>query len=197
MKSEKDHKKQEELREESVYENEIPVEGEKTSEETAQDAEAEENEPTLEERLAQANEQIEQLQDKYLRQVAEFDNYRKRTIKEKAELVLNGGEKVMTALLPVLDDLERAQANMAKSTDVETLREGVELIIDKLGKALAAQGLKPIDTTDAAFDTDFHEAIAMVPVEDETQKGKVIDCVQTGYLLNEKVLRHAKVAVGQ
>lgn len=197
MKSEKDHKKQEELREESVYENEIPVEGEETSEKTAQNAEAEENEPTLEERLAQANGQIEQLQDKYLRQVAEFDNYRKRTIKEKAELVLNGGEKVMTALLPVLDDLERAQANMAKSTDVETLREGVELIIDKLGKALAAQGLKPIDTTDAVFDTDFHEAIAMVPVEDETQKGKVIDCVQTGYMLNEKVLRHAKVAVGQ
>lgn len=197
MKSEKDHKKQEELREEPVYETEIPVEGEETSEETAQNAEAEENEPTLEERLAQANEQIEQLQDKYLRQVAEFDNYRKRTIKEKAELVLNGGEKVMTALLPVLDDLERAQANMAKSTDVETLREGVELIIDKLGKALAAQGLKPIDTTDAVFDTDFHEAIAMVPVEDETQKGKVIDCVQTGYMLNEKVLRHAKVAVGQ
>ena len=197
MKSEKDHKKQEELREEPVYETEIPVEGKETSEETAQNAEAEENEPTLEERLAQANEQIEQLQDKYLRQVAEFDNYRKRTIKEKAELVLNGGEKVMTALLPVLDDLERAQANMAKSTDVETLREGVELIIDKLGKALAAQGLKPIDTTDAVFDTDFHEAIAMVPVEDETQKGKVIDCVQTGYMLNEKVLRHAKVAVGQ
>ena len=197
MKSEKDHKKQEELREEPVYETEIPVEGKETSEETAKNAEAEENEPTLEERLAQANEQIEQLQDKYLRQVAEFDNYRKRTIKEKAELVLNGGEKVMTALLPVLDHLERAQANMAKSTDVETLREGVELIIDKLGKALAAQGLKPIDTTDAVFDTDFHEAIAMVPVEDETQKGKVIDCVQTGYMLNEKVLRHAKVAVGQ
>ena len=197
MKSEQVNKNREDLHEKDVQEREIPVEGEETVAEETQSAETEEEEPTLEERLALAQEQIEQLQDKYLRQVAEFDNYRKRTLKEKAELVLNGGEKVMTALLPVLDDLERAQANIEKSTDVETLKEGVELIISKLGKVLTAQGLKPIETKDATFDTDFHEAIAMVPVEDETQKGKVIDCVQTGYMLNEKVLRHAKVAVGQ
>lgn len=197
MKSEQINKNREDLHEKDVQEREIPVEGEETVAEETQSAETDEEEPTLEERLAQAQEQIEQLQDKYLRQVAEFDNYRKRTLKEKAELVLNGGEKVMTALLPVLDDLERAQANIEKSTDVETLKEGVELIISKLGKVLTAQGLKPIETKDTTFDTDFHEAIAMVPVEDETQKGKVIDCVQTGYMLNEKVLRHAKVAVGQ
>lgn len=152
---------------------------------------------TLEEKLAAAEAEIEQLKDKYLRQVAEFDNFRKRTLKEKTELILNGGEKTISSLLPVLDDLERAQANMAKSENVTELREGVDLIIDKLYKTLAAQGLQKIETQNALFDTDFHEAIALVPTEDEAQKGHVIDCVQTGYLMNEKVIRHAKVAVGQ
>ncbi len=152
---------------------------------------------TCEQQLEEALEEVAQLKDKYLRQVAEFDNYRKRTLKEKAEIILNGGEKVLGALLPVLDDLERAQANMAKSEDVETLREGVDLIVDKLLKTLATQGLTAIDAAGQDFNTDFHEAIAMVPVDDPKQKGKVIDCVQTGYMLHEKVLRHAKVAVGQ
>lgn len=141
--------------------------------------------------------EIENLKDKYLRQVAEFDNYRKRTLKEKTELILNGGEKVLTALLPVLDDLERAAANIEKSDDIKTLKEGVALIIDKLNKSLAAQGLQRIDTIGKAFDTDFHEAVAMIPAQEEDQKNHVIDCVQTGYLLNEKVIRHAKVVVGQ
>ncbi len=156
-----------------------------------------ETEKTDAEKLAEAEEEIARLKDKYLRQVAEFDNYRKRTIKEKSELILNGGEKVMQALLPILDDLERAEANMAKSDNVETLREGLELILSKLMKTLSAQGLKKIETEAQDFNTDYHEAIALVPVEDSEQKGKIIDCVQPGYLLNEKVIRHAKVAVGQ
>ena len=156
------------------------------------EAEAEEKDP-----LAEAQEQLAALNDKYLRLAAEFDNFRKRTIKEKADLILTGGEKVLSALLPVHDDLERARDNMQKATDVESLREGVEMIIGKLDKTLAAQGLKRMEPIGTLFDTDFHEAIAMVPVPEDEQKGHVIDCVQTGYLLGEKVVRHAKVVVGQ
>ena len=156
------------------------------------EAEAEEKDP-----LAEAQEQLASLNDKYLRLAAEFDNFRKRTIKEKADLILTGGEKVLSALLPVLDDLERARDNMQKATDLESLREGVEMIIGKLDKTLAAQGLKRMEPIGTLFDTDFHEAIAMVPVPEDEQKGHVIDCVQTGYLLGEKVVRHAKVVVGQ
>lgn len=152
---------------------------------------------TAEELLAEAEEEIARLKDQYLRQVAEFDNYRKRTLKEKAELILNGGEKTIAALLPVLDDMERAQANIAQNQDYDALKEGVELIAKKLLDILEKQGLKKIDTADKDFDVDFHEAIAMVPVTDDARKGKVIDCVATGYMLNDHVLRHAKVAVGQ
>jgi len=141
--------------------------------------------------------QIEELHDKYLRQVAEFDNYRKRTLKERAELILNGGEKTIVALLPVLDDMERAIANGAKTDDPEVLREGMTLIYHKLMKTLETLGVSTIDTTDADFDTDVHEAVAMVPGMGDDKKGKVIDCLTTGYKLNEKVIRHAKVAVGQ
>lgn len=141
--------------------------------------------------------QVAELKDKYLRQVAEFDNYRKRTLKEKTELILNGGEKVLTALLPVLDDFERAQESFKKSSDVEALREGVTLIFEKLVKTLESQGLKSIDAVGQDFNTDFHEAIAMIPAPNDDDKGKVIDCIQTGYMLNEKVIRHAKVAIGQ
>ena len=148
-------------------------------------------------KLAAAEEEIAQLKDKYLRQVAEFDNYRKRTLKEKTELILNGGAKVLEALLPVLDDLERAMQNIEKSDDVTTLKEGVDLIINKLEKTLHTQGLKKMETVGKEFDTDFHEAVALIPAQEEAQKNHVIDCVQTGYMLNDKVLRHAKVVVGQ
>ena len=173
---------------------ETEIENAQTEGETAEtaEAEAEEKDP-----LAEAQEQVAALNDKYLRLAAEFDNFRKRTIKEKADLILTGGEKVLSALLPVLDDLERARDNMQKATDVESLREGVEMIIGKLDKTLAAQGLKRMEPIGTLFDTDFHEAIAMVPVPEDEQKGHVIDCVQTGYLLGEKVVRHAKVVVGQ
>ena len=147
--------------------------------------------------VTQLENQLAELKDRYLRKVAEFDNYRKRTLKEKTELVLNGGEKVITSILPILDDFERAEDNIHKATDLDALKEGVELIFQKLLKVLEAQGLKKIETHEADFNTDFHEAIAMVPAANEEQKGKVVDCVQTGYTLNDKVIRHAKVAIGQ
>lgn len=147
--------------------------------------------------LTLAQEEAADLKDKYLRSVAEFDNYRKRMLKEKTELILNGGEKVITAILPVLDDMERAIENGKKTDDAAVLQEGMELIYQKLMKTLEGQGVKKMDTTDADFNTDVHEAIAMVPGMGDDKKGKVIDCVQTGYTLNDKVIRHAKVAVGQ
>ena len=147
--------------------------------------------------LEKAQEQIDELKDKYLRSVAEFDNYRKRTLKEKAELILNGSEKAVGAVLPILDDMERAIANGEKTDDPQVLREGISLIYAKFQKVLESLGVKEIETTDADFDTDVHEAIAMVPGMGDDKKGKVLDCVQKGYKLNEKVIRHAKVAVGQ
>lgn len=147
--------------------------------------------------LEEAQQQIDELKDKYLRSVAEFDNYRKRTLKEKAELILNGSEKAIAAVLPILDDMERAIANGEKTEDLNVLREGMSLIYTKFHKVLESIGVKEIETADADFDTDVHEAIAMVPGMGDDKKGKVLDCVQKGYKLNDKVIRHAKVAVGQ
>ena len=150
---------------------------------------------TLEEQLEVANKQIEQLKDKYLRTVAEFDNYKKRTLKEKTELVLNGSEKAVCAVLPILDDFERALAN--NTDDAQAAKDGMQLIFNKFRKTLESLGVKKIETEGKDFDVDFHEAVAMVPGMGDDKKGKVIDCLQTGYQLNEKVIRHAKVAVGQ
>ena len=147
--------------------------------------------------INELKEQLASLQDKYLRQIAEFDNYRKRILKEKSELILNGGEKVISSLLPVLDDFERALINIKKGGDETTLLQGTELIYQKLLSTLESQGLSKIKTEKEDFNTDFHEAVAMVPVDDESMKGKVVDCVQTGYTLNNKVIRHSKVVVGQ
>ncbi len=147
--------------------------------------------------LEAAQEEIAELKDKYLRSIAEFDNYRKRTLKEKSELILNGSEKAITAILPIIDDMERALENGKNTDDAAVLREGIELIYSKFCKTLEGLGLKRIDTENADFDTDVHEAIAMVPGMGDDKKGKVLDCVQAGYKLNDKVIRHAKVAVGQ
>ena len=178
--------------------NEAPVD------ETAKEAEEKEEvniEETSEEEekdpLEKAQEEIADLKDKWLRSVAEFENYRKRTLKERAELILNGGEKVITAILPIIDDMERAIENGAKTDDPEVLREGMSLIHQKFMKTLEAQGVSKIETENADFDTDVHEAVAMVPGMGDDKKGKVIDCLQQGYKLNDKVIRHAKVAVGQ
>ena len=141
--------------------------------------------------------ELETLKDKYLRTVAEFDNYKKRTLKEKTELILNGSEKTVTTFLPILDDMERAIANAGKAKDITAVEEGWELIYNKFIKQLDCIGVKKIETNDADFDVDYHEAVAMVPGMGDDKKGKVIDCVQTGYTLNDKVIRHAKVAVGQ
>lgn len=152
-------------------------------------------EPTIEEQLEATKKEVEQYKDKYLRAVAEFDNYRKRTLKEKAELLLNGSEKTVCAFLPILDDFERAIAD--KTEDVNAIKEGMQIIFNKFNKTLESLGVKKIETEGKDFDVDFHEAVAMVPGMGDDKKGKVIDCVQTGFQLNDKVIRHAKVAVGQ
>lgn len=152
---------------------------------------------TTEEKLAEAEALIEQLKKEALYKVAEFENYRKRVIKEKADLINMGGKGLMLALLPVIDDLDRAEEHIAKSEDVEALKEGVLMISQKLRTTLQQQGLEPIEAKGEKFDTDVHEAVTMFPVQDETQKGTVIDCIQQGYKMNGNVIRHAKVVVGQ
>lgn len=147
--------------------------------------------------LESAKEEIIELKDKYLRSVAEFDNYRKRTLKEKTELILNGSEKAISAILPILDDMERAIANGEGNENPNVIKEGLQLIYAKFQKTLESLGVKKIDTDNADFDTDIHEAVAMVPGMGDDKKGKVLDCIQNGYKLNDKVIRHAKVAVGQ
>ena len=172
-------------------------------EETVGQETSQENEAPLteEEKLAQelekANEQIEEQKDKYLRLSAEFDKYRKRTMKGKAELILNGGEKSISSILPIVDDFERALKNMETATDVAAVKEGVELIYNKFMSVLGQNGVKVIETKEQPLDTDYHEAIAVIPAPNEALKGKILDCVQTGYILNDKVIRHAKVVVGE
>ena len=191
--------------EEEVLKNEEVVEETAQAEENQQEETAQEEAPaaeqTVEEQLANMLEEAQQMvreeKDKYLRLSAEFDNYRKRTLKEKAELIKNGGEKTLTAILPVLDDFERALKNMETSEETKAMKEGVELIFNKFQKILGQEGLQKIETEGKEFDTDFHEAIALIPAPSEDLKGKILDCVQTGYMLNEKVIRHAKVAVAQ
>ena len=156
----------------------------------AADKKAEEIDP-----LTKAQQEVEELKKQLLYKTAEFENYRKRTLKEKAELILNGGEKTVAAILPILDDFERAIAD--KSEDPKVIKEGVQMIFNKFVKTLEGLGVKKIDTNDKDFDVDFHEAIAMVPGMGDDKKGKIIDCVQTGYTMNDKVIRHAKVVVGQ
>ena len=191
----------------SKKEKNIKIEGEElelNNEETTQnDAEAQTEESNEEETPAEeeldplvaAQNEAEQWKDKYIRLVAEFENYKKRTLKEKSELILNGSEKTVAAILPILDDFERATAD--KTEDPQAIKEGYELIYKKFLKALETLGVNKIETDNADFNVDYHEAIAMVPGMGDDKKGKVIDCVQTGYTLNDKVIRHAKVAVGQ
>lgn len=167
------------------------------SEKQKETEEVEDTSETKEDPLQKAQAELDELKDKYLRTVAEFENYKKRTQKEKAELIFNGSEKTVSAILPILDDMERAAANSASTEDIQALEEGWELIFKKLQTTLEGLGVKKIETKDKDFDVDFHEAVAMVPGVEEDKKGKVVDCVQTGYTLNEKVIRHAKVAVGQ
>lgn len=165
----------------------------KASEDVALDGD---DEQTPEQLLALARAEIEELKTQALYRQAEFENYRRRTIKEKADLLLNGSKSAVTALLPIVDDLERALPSMKKADDVAAVAEGVELIYQKFLKALAGLGVKQIETEGKDFDVDLHEAIAQVPGVPDEQKGRVIDCVEKGYTLNDHVIRHAKVAVG-
>lgn len=179
--------------------NENPVSGnseEQTAAEDQQPAEAA-KELTPDEKIADLEKQIAELKNQQLYKVAEFDNFRKRVMQEKAELIKNGGTKVITTLLPIIDDLERAQQNMDKYEDVAAVKEGLNLIIDKFFKLLSQEGLKKMEVVGQPFDSDLHEAIAMVPGQPEEQKGKVIDCMTAGYTLNDKVIRYAKVAVAE
>ena len=173
------------------------AENEEIQEEDVQDSAAPTEEEKLAQELEEANKVIEEQKDKYLRLSAEFDNYRKRTMKEKAELILNGAEKTISSILPIVDDFERALKNMETATDVAAVKEGVELIYNKFMSVLGQDGVKVIETKEKPLDTDFHEAIAVIPAPDKSLKGKILDCVQTGYTLNDKVIRHAKVVVGE
>ena len=190
-------------KEKKVKEEELNVEETQNhAEEQPQNDQAEEaapltHEEQLEKELEDAQTVIEEQKDKYLRLSAEFDNYRKRTMKEKAELILNGGEKSISSILPVIDDFERAIKTMETAKDVKAVKEGVELIYNKFMAVMAQNGVKVIETKDQPLDTDYHEAIAVIPAPSEEQKGKILDCVQTGYTLNDKVIRHAKVVVGE
>ncbi|MBR8708771.1 Protein GrpE [Bacteroides pyogenes] len=190
-------------KEKKVREEELNVEEthDAAAEET-QDQQTEEQIPLtreeeLEKELEEAQATIEEQKDKFLRLSAEFDNYRKRTLKEKAELILNGSEKSIGSILPVIDDFERAIKTMETATDVAAVKEGVELIYNKLMTTLGQNGVKVIDTKEQPLDTDYHEAIAVIPAPSEELKGKILDCVQTGYTLNDKVIRHSKVVVGE
>jgi molecular chaperone GrpE len=193
MSTQENHNVEEEMakQEETVTENAEQQAAAETAEEQQEVAD-----PVMQE-LKAAKATIEEQKDKYLRLSAEFDNYRKRTLKEKAELIKNGGEKAISAILPILDDLERALQNMQKADDVKAMYEGIDLIYQKFLKGLSQEGLQKMEPVGEAFDTDYHEAVALVPAPSEDQKGKVLDCVQTGYKLNDKVIRHAKVVVAQ
>ena len=191
-------KEQEQVKEEELQQEETQTEAQ-NAEVESQNAEEEQpaKEETPEDKIAALQAELEKSQKEYLFLMAEFDNYRKRTVKEKAELIKNGGEKAMLGLLPVIDDFERAIDAIDKSSDVEGLKEGVDLIYNKFMKYLESQQVKPMESTGTDFDADIYEAVTTFPAPDESMKGKVIDTVQKGYTINEKVLRHAKVVVGQ
>ena len=191
-------KEQEQVKEEELQQEETQAEAQ-NAEVESQNAEEEQpaKEETPEDKIAALQAELEKSQKEYLFLMAEFDNYRKRTVKEKAELIKNGGEKAMLGLLPVIDDFERAIDAIDKSSDVEGLKEGVDLIYNKFMKYLESQQVKPMESTGTDFDADIYEAVTTFPAPDESMKGKVIDTVQKGYTINEKVLRHAKVVVGQ
>ncbi len=189
------------IKNEDVNEDIVNEEQESAAEEqtetTENQSESEKKELTPEEKIAELEKQIEELKNQQLYKMAEFDNFRKRVMQEKTDLIKNGGAKVITTLLPIIDDMERAQQNMDKYEDVAALKEGLNLIIDKFFKLMGQEGLKKMDVVGQPFDADLHEAIAMVPGQPEDQKGKVMDCMMDGYTLNDKVIRYAKVAVAE
>ena len=191
---------EQEIKNEDVNEEIVNEEQETTAEEQVEAAETKESdkkELTPEEKISELEKQIEELKNQQLYKMAEFDNFRKRVMQEKADLIKNGGAKFITTLLPIIDDMERAQQNMDKYEDVAAVKEGLSLIIDKFFKLMAQEGLKKMEVVGQPFDADLHEAIAMVPGQPDDQKGKVMNCMMDGYTLNDKVIRYAKVAVAE
>lgn len=163
----------------------------------SEDTQAEEEVNTFENQLVSLQDELEKQKKEYLFLAAEFDNYRKRTLKEKAEIIKNGGENVLKGLLPILDDFERGIKAAESDSNAEAMLEGMKLIYNKLVKYMESMGVKEMNSTGEEFNSDIHEAIAQVPAPSEDLKGKVLDTVQKGYMINDKVLRHAKVAVAQ
>ena len=175
----------------NLQEEQPNVSAENTESDNVAEENAEQNE------LEELKKKYNELNDSHLRLMAEFDNYRKRTLREKSELIKNGGENALSNLLPVVDDFERALQNLRTAEDIKAVNEGVELIYSKFMSYLSQQNVKPIETVGKPFDAETSEAVALIPAPDADMKGKVLDCVQTGYTLNEKVIRHAKVVVGE
>ncbi len=187
-------KEQESIDDSNLEENAV-IDGDYAGE--SEDTQAEQEVNTLENQLVELQAQVEKEKKEYLFLAAEFDNYRKRTLKEKAEIIKNGGENVLKGILPIVDDFERGLKAAESDTDAKSVLEGMTLIYNKLVKYLESMGVKEMNSTGEVFNSDLHEAIAQVPSPSEEMKGKVLDTVQKGYMLNDKVLRHAKVAVAQ
>ena len=186
-------KEQENIQPEEELQQETIV-NESNEEATNEEVVNEENQPS---ELELLQEELETQKDKYLRLSAEFDNYRKRTMKEKADLIKSGGEECLKNLLPIVDDFERSLQALNTATDLQALVEGVNLIYNKFKGYLAQNGVKEIEAVNTPFNTEYHEAVTTFPVEDPEKKGKVIDCVQKGYTMNDKVIRFSKVVVGE
>lgn len=176
---------------------EVAVDDVIPEEENTEELETEGEENSLEKQIEDLKAQVDKEKKEYLFLMAEFDNFRKRTLKEKSEIIKNAGENVLKGLLPIMDDFERGIKASETSGDSEAMKEGIILIYNKLKKYLAQNGVKEFDPNDDTFDTEKHEAISVVPVPDESKKGKILDTVEKGYMINDKVLRHAKVVVAQ
>jgi|DewCreStandDraft_4_1066084.scaffolds.fasta_scaffold02206_6 molecular chaperone GrpE len=195
----KKHKK-EDIEQEQVFQQTTSTESNLTDSNTQTpqgDAQQTDTSQANEDKVAELTTQLEEMKDKYLRLTAEFDNYRKRTLKEKADLIKFASEEVLKDLLPVIDDLDRALKAIETANDINAVKEGIALIVNKFNDFLKAKGVKEIDALGKELDTDLHEAITKIPVQDDAQKGKIVDVIQKGYMLHEKVMRFSKVVVGE
>ena len=191
----KDHEQEKEVNQETVKQK---AETETTTQQTTEKTEScKEEKSELEIKAEKLEKDLAEQKDKHLRLIAEYDNYRKRTLKEKMELAKTAGEKVISGILPVIDDFERALQHLDNASDLNAVKDGISLIYNKFINFLTQQGVKAIETTNVDFNADLHEAITKVPAPSEEQKGKILDCVQKGYMLDEKVIRYPQVVVGE
>lgn len=194
MKKNKEQSTEQENKETAQSTEQVKTDTEQTTEATEK---ATEEKATEEDALAALQSKYDQLNDTLLRTMAEYDNYRKRTLREKADLIKTGGESVLVGIISVLDDVERGLQAMETAQDIEAVKEGIRLIHTKMSGFMKQNGVTPIETEALPLDTDVHEAIATIPAPDEALKGKIVDCVQKGYYLHDKVIRFAKVVVGE